>query len=265
MEPEAILLTPDKELPGQKYTLLSFVSPEAVLKRKDNFFFEQFVKNYEFEFKTKTLESFLAKTVLTMNDHLESKAVEFEKVDLSGSAELCRTSKLRIDSVLKDLQEYLKKNTLELNESKLYESYDTYIGSNRKKLESDFYVENNFQTSMRGLKIRGTFEYREEAENFSRKLIKDDPYHNILIAEVGKWLPWDPELTEIKDQEYADEQLNNLMKKKRENEDQKSAFFRDKNIQRPEKIKFSVESANETVDSSMFGSGDLALERKLKL
>jgi hemolysin activation/secretion protein len=81
MEPEATLLTSDKEIPGQKYTLLSFVSPETVLKNKDVYYFNQFLKSYEFEFKTKSIEEFLAKTVININSNLETKAVEFEKLD----------------------------------------------------------------------------------------------------------------------------------------------------------------------------------------
>jgi len=263
MDPETVLLTADKEIPGQKWALLSFVSPEEVLKNKDRFFFEEFVKNYDFEFKTSNLEGFLATNVLKINEHLETKAVEFEKADLSGSAELCRNSKLRVDTVLNDLQDFLKKSAKELNENKLKDSYNSFVEANSKRLESDFYVLNKFQTSTRGLKIRGVFEYREEAATYASKLIKDDPIHNILIGEIGKWIPWDPNVNEIADQEYADEQLNNLMKKKRENEEQKAAFFRDKNIQKTDKVRFSVSrEENETV-SNMFNSGDLAIERKM--
>ena len=262
MEPDTVLLTSDKEIPGQKWALLSFVSPEEVLKNKDRFFFEEFVKNYEFEFKTKNLEGFLASNVLKINEHLETKAVEFEKADLSGSADLCRSSKMRVDTVLNDLQEFMKTNAKEINENKLKDAYYTFVETNSKKLESEFYVLNNFKTSTRGLKIRGIFEYREEAATYAGKLIKDDPIHNILIGEVGKWIPWDPNVNDIADQEYADDQLNSLMKKKRENEEQKAAFFRDKNVQRPDKVKFSVtREENETVPN-MFNSGDLAIERK---
>lgn len=269
MEPEVTLLTSDKEIPGQKYTLLSFVSPETVLKNKDVYYFNQFLKSYEFEFKTKSIEEFLAKTVISINTNLEKKAVEFEKLDLSGSADVCRNSKVRIDTVFSDLQEFIKKNSSELHESQLKDKYDDYVALNKQKLESDFYVENKFQTSTRGLKIRGTFGYHEEAEVYARKLQKEDPVHNIFVAEVGKWLPWDPQATEVKDQEYAEEQLNTLMKKKRENEEQKETFFKDKNLKRPEKIKFSVTNENATTNENhsndvMFNqTGDLALDRKL--
>jgi hypothetical protein len=268
MEPEITLLTSDKEIPGQKYTLLSFVSPETILKNKDVYYFNQFLKSYEFEFKTKSIEEFLAKTVISINTNLETKAVEFEKLDLSGSADVCRNSKIRIDSVFSDLQEFIKKNSSELHESQLKDKYDDYVALNKQKLESDFYVENKFQTSTRGLKIRGTFGYHEEAEVYARKLQKEDPVHNIYVAEVGKWLPWDPQATEVKDQEYAEEQLNTLMKKKRENEEQKETFFKDKNLKRPEKIKFSVTNENATTNETVSNdvmfrqTGDLALDRK---
>jgi hypothetical protein len=44
-------LTEDPEIPSQRFVLLSFLSPEKVLARKDLFFFEEFLKNYEVEWK----------------------------------------------------------------------------------------------------------------------------------------------------------------------------------------------------------------------
>ena len=36
-------LDEDTEVPGQKYVLLSFLSPEKVLDKKDQFFFKRFL------------------------------------------------------------------------------------------------------------------------------------------------------------------------------------------------------------------------------
>ena len=38
----------DPSIAGQKFTCMSFVSPENILQKKDVFFFNQFVKNWEF-------------------------------------------------------------------------------------------------------------------------------------------------------------------------------------------------------------------------
>ena len=38
------LLEEDKPIAGQKFVCVSFVSPEKILKQKDTFYFEQFLK-----------------------------------------------------------------------------------------------------------------------------------------------------------------------------------------------------------------------------
>ena len=50
------LLEEDKPIAGQKFVCMSFVSPEKILKEKEIFFFEEFLKNWEFN---KSMEKFL--------------------------------------------------------------------------------------------------------------------------------------------------------------------------------------------------------------
>ena len=49
------LLEEDKALSGQKFTCVSFISPENILKQKKEFFFEEFLKHFDF---TKSVEKF---------------------------------------------------------------------------------------------------------------------------------------------------------------------------------------------------------------
>ena len=49
------LLDYDRPIAGQKYACISFVSPETVLKKKELFFFEQFLKNWDI---SKSLQKF---------------------------------------------------------------------------------------------------------------------------------------------------------------------------------------------------------------
>ena len=49
------LLDEDKPIAGQKFTCVSFISPEKVLKDKKMFFFEQFLKKWDF---LKSMEKF---------------------------------------------------------------------------------------------------------------------------------------------------------------------------------------------------------------
>jgi hypothetical protein len=50
------LLEEDKSIAGQKFVCVSFVSPEKILKQKELFFFEEFLKKWEFN---KSMEKFV--------------------------------------------------------------------------------------------------------------------------------------------------------------------------------------------------------------
>jgi hypothetical protein len=220
-------LTEDPEIPSQRWCLLSFLSPEKVLNRKELFMFNSFVKQYEFQVRSQTLEKYLVETIKGINDGLEKEAVVLEQQDLSGAAALCRNSVVRIDTVMQSFHEYIKKNMKDIAQSKLTDEFDDYLFKNKLKLEDEFYAVNDFKTTVRGLKIRGVYSGKEEAESRAKKLQRSDQIHNIFVGEVGKWLPWDPSPHEVGDQEYAEDQLNTLMKKYKENEEAREAFHRE--------------------------------------
>ena len=54
-EMEEDFLCVDQKVPGQNFVCLSFISPDKILKEKEHFFFQEFLKNYDFE---KSLEKF---------------------------------------------------------------------------------------------------------------------------------------------------------------------------------------------------------------
>ena len=72
------------------------------------------------------------------------------------------------------------------------------------------------------------------AKVFQRKYPKD----NICIGKVGAWLPWDPSEHLWPEVEYAEKELNELMRRYRENEANKEIFFAE---QRQESIKTQKE------------------------
>lgn len=90
--------------------------------------------------------------------------------------------------------------------------YDDFIYAKEDELNKNFSELNNFQTSIRGLKVRGVYESRREAEVRAKVLQRRDPNFHVFVGQVGYWLPWDPNPDNIADQEYANDQLNNLMK-----------------------------------------------------
>lgn len=66
--------------------------------------------------------------------------------------------------------------------------------------------------SVCGFKVRGCYSTYDEAKARADFLTKCDPYHNIYIAEMGKWCPFEDNPDKAKDSEYMNKDLNKLMK-----------------------------------------------------
>ena len=227
-------LDEDPEINGQKYALVSFISPENVLDKKDHFFFERFLQGYEVNWKVSNLEKFLAESVTTINDALSENVKKLEKEGQQEGADICRKAYIKIDDVLGRYQTFVAKNQKEVTRTKIVEDYNSFLFKEQKKLEEEFHAANKFRTSVRGLKVRGVVRDEREAQLRAKKLQATDKIHNIFLAEVGKWTPWDPAPSNIENQEYAQEELNALMKKYKENEASKDQFFEEQRKTRKE-------------------------------
>ena len=244
-EPEEDFLSEDPEISSQKIVLLSFLSPEKVLANKDVFFFRNFMQNYALELRTKKLEVWLAEQVSAINTKLESLAGNLDKAPAPAPevaeadatptptpaaeavkpADEIRKNLLRVDVLVEEFQQYVRKNMRELSDSKLQEEYDNFLFAHGSKLEEEFFAKNEFRTTMRGIKVRGVFSSEAEAAVRAKRLQKADPSFNIYQGYVGKWMAWEPDANKIGDQEYANEELNTLMKKYRENEESREVFY----------------------------------------
>ena len=115
----------------------------------------------------------------------------------------------------------------DLDENSIQDKYKDFLYINQEKLESEFYEKNEFKTSVRGVKIRGTYDTLQEAQAKAKKLQNNDKGFNVYIGQVGFWLPWDPNPHKVDNQEYAEGELNNLVQKYRENQSKKDAHFQE--------------------------------------
>lgn len=193
------LLEEDKPIAGQKFVCMSFCSPEKVLKQKEIFFFEEFLKNWEFN---KSMEKFLQ----FINFISYKYNISFEDLN-------------------KDFKDFVQEEKDNLSKSKLDDDYKTYLDNHEEELQKKFDIENNFQTSTRGLKIRGSYPTQEEAELRCKMLREIDPNHDIMVGPVGMWMPWDPEAYKTGRVEYMEEELNQLMHEKEKNESNAKTAF----------------------------------------
>ena len=72
--------------------------------------------------------------------------------------------------------------------------------------------------NVNGLMVRGVYPTLEEAEAAVALLKKKDPYFDIFIGEVGKWLPWNPSSRQVEKVKYRNKKLDKIMKTVHEND-----------------------------------------------
>lgn len=193
-----VLSTKDKDfleqdpiIRGQTYACLSFISPEDVIKQKEAFQFE----NYLGRFSSR------------MNELVEG----LEKLH-PESSDTIRAIKEQYSEVFAP--------------QSLTEDFKFFVGENSTQLDREFNEMYDFQTNIRGIKVRGVYESLQEAQNRCQQLRQiDNDKFNIYISEVGCWCPWSPNPSEIKDQEYAVDSLNTMMHEYEKNISSKNAEF----------------------------------------
>ena len=200
MNPKYVdVLEEDKPISGQKFACVSFISPENILKKKEIFYFDEFLKHWEFN---KSMDKFLY--------FLNFVSYKY---------------KLTFDDLTNDFKDFVKEEKENLSKTSIEDEFKTFLDNNQEKLDEKFNIEHKFQTNVRGLKIRGSYPTIEEAELRCKLLREIDPNHDVFVGPIGLWMPWDPEAYKTGRVEYMEEELNQLMHEKNKNEaNAKNAF-----------------------------------------
>jgi hypothetical protein len=81
------------------------------------------------------------------------------------------------------------------------------------------------KTDKFGIKIRGAFQTRAEAESHAKRLQREDATFDIYVVDLYKWLLIPPDIDAIEDQHYNDDKLEDIMTKYRENQRLAAAMF----------------------------------------
>ena len=240
-EKPQVFLESDDEIRGQKYVCLSFLTPNrGLLRRKDLFFFSEFLKFYSLDYKIKATEGFILGQYRALQNGISDAILSManaDVVDASGglaAIEAARKGtvekleKLRGEIAQKsagDLEAYVKGNLSDLRETTINEEYEKWLLVNQQKLDDQFHKESSFQTTVHGLKVRGVYSNHDQATARAKALSKKDPYFNVYVADVGEWLPWDPNPEDVESSEYQNDELNKLMSAYKENAAKREAWF----------------------------------------
>lgn len=215
------LLEEDKPIAGQKFVCVSFVSPDKILKDKNMFHFQEFIKSWDFN---KSMEKY----ILFLNF-------------------LSFKYKLNFETITHDFQEFVKEEKSKLIQTTIEDDFKTFLDQNEERLENDFNSKHKFQTSVRGLKVRGVYPTQDEAELRCKMLREIDPNHDVYVGPVGLWMPWEPDAYKTGRVEYMEDELNQLMHEKTKNETfAKNAFEQRVKESKKNAIEENIRNAEKT-------------------
>ena len=192
------LLDEDKAIAEQKFVCLSFISPEKIIENRDLFLFQEFTKQYHF-----------IKTVELLTKY--SNFISF-KYNLPS------------DELIDELKEFSESETEDLRHN-LSDDYANFIDKNEDDLLKEYNKKNQFQTSVRGIKVRGVFPTQEEAELRCKMIRESDPNHDVYVGPVGLWVPFHPDAYKTGNVQHLENELNELMHEKSKNEEKAKVAF----------------------------------------
>jgi len=235
------LMDEDKPIPGQKFVCVSFVSPDKILKNKELFYMEEFVKKWDMAKSMEKFQGFL----------------NF----------MCYKYNLETDTIMTDYKDFVSEERDDLNKFTIEDDYKNFLDLQEDDLEKRFNSQHKFQTSTRGMKVRGVYSTQEEAEMRCKMLRELDPNHDVYVGPIGLWMPWDPNAYKTGRIEYLEDDLNKLMHEKASNEKSAKIEF-DKRVQEAkekaieENMKIAEKSGN-TLTQIMNDDGNLVNVREV--
>lgn len=138
-----------------------------------------------------------------------------EPEDVIQNKEAFKTAKY-LQSVAKDKDKEFKG---------FYEDYINFQYKYSDDINRDYVKENGLKTNIRGLKVRGVYSSKEEAEAKALKLQKKDSTFHVFVGQVGYWLPFNPIADKIEDEKFINDGLQELMQGYKQNAINKDILY----------------------------------------
>ena len=186
------LLSEDPVIPSQQYGCYSFVSPEKIIKNRNIFMFEKFVKQWEY-----------SKALSMFSDFTSFLAFKYS---------------LSTEGIMDDLVLFCKEEENALKREDVEGDFKQFLDKNEERLAEEYNRNNKFQTSVRGFISRGNFGTVDEAEKYAKELRDRDSNHDIFVGRNFVWTPIDPDAYKTGRIEFLEEELNQLHHEKLINE-----------------------------------------------
>lgn len=89
----------------------------------------------------------------------------------------------------------------------------------------------NQKTDKWGLKIRGAFNTRQEAQEHVKRIMEVDGNFDVFLVDLYKWVLFPPDASIIEDVNYQEKYLNDLVRGHYENQKRAKQIFEERKMQ----------------------------------
>ena len=226
--PKTDYLKEDPPVPGQNWSVMSFVNPkdhvlDKILYYANNFMVHDINKQITAQAiqMVKKLSVDMRKRISDVLDKLKYSLDDEDK-------NMCRILEKHYRDMRIDEDEYVEecRRKYELDTDEISDRYKIYLSESRTRLDREYDEAHDHQCSLRGIKTRGNFARLEDARD-KAKYLRDnvEPGIHTFVVQTGTWFPIDMDADEVQDQDYMLPQLNELMGKYHEGAHARDAHY----------------------------------------
>lgn len=155
-------------------------------------------------------------TVVELSNNETSKSEGLNNTDTLDNTDVLQVVD-ELDDQTFDNQDDAEEKPVDFNEHKYTKidclDEDEPIRGQSFVLLSFISPEGIMNCKTRGLKVRGVYATELEARSACEKLRKKDEIFDILVGEVGKWLPWNPSSKQVQEVNYSNKKQNKIMQR----------------------------------------------------
>lgn len=220
-------LTVDPKVPGQDFCVLSFVTPGDLHEKKQMFLMDRFLHEMINEYIVSSTRDMCRRINSQFLKSVENKIEKLEK-SKNENHEVIATEMHQIRKELECDEDELARLCTHKHGMELEDILAKYADFKlrREDLQQEFDNEHGKRTSIMGVKFSGAYPFEQQAVDRAKFLaenVERGVHH--YVGQSFHWLPFDADPDGIMDNRYQNQQLNEIMQRKRENEEMKKRMF----------------------------------------
>lgn len=221
-------LTIDPKVHGQEWCVLSMIRPEDLAKKREMFFMDRFLKDVVNSQVTSSVADLCRRMNGQFFKEMDARIAKL-KESRNENAQVIASEMTAIRKELEYQEEEMVNQSLHSHKEELEDlvaRYDEFKLMGESTIGEEFDAQHGKQASVMGIKFSGAFPFQEAAAERAEFLGRNvEPGVDHYVAQSFFWCPFDPDPNGIKDQRHLNEELNELMKRKMESQEQAKAEF----------------------------------------